>query len=120
METFLPIGLLMIFALVVCVGIYVLTTWLGPKKPSNVKLSTYECGVDPEGNARIPFPAKFYLIAVLFLLFDVEAVFFFPWAIIYKGSLAQGGHLFWAMLIYLAFMVLALIYVYRKDCLRMK
>ena len=117
---FLPIGILLIIALIVCAAIFVLTNLLGPKNPLASKLSVYECGVKPEGNARAPFKLGFYLIAVLFLLFDVEAAFFFPWALIYRESLKTGPALLFAMLAYLFFFVLGFVYVFRKNVLRLR
>jgi len=120
-EAFLPIGILLVFALTVCGAIYGLTTILGPSNPLPVKLQPYECGIKPEGDdARVPFKNRFYLIAVLFLLFDVEAAFFFPWALVYRESLAEGAGLLIAMLIYLFFMGLGLVYVFQKKCLELK
>lgn len=117
MEAFLPVGILLCLALAVCGGIYVLTTILGPKVPGQVKLSPYECGVQPEGDARRPFQFKYYLVAVLFLLFDVEGAFFLPWALVYRNSLQQGPGLLIAMLVFGLFFVLALFYVFRKGYL---
>lgn len=119
MESFLPIGILLILALLVCGSIYTLTSLLGPKNPVASKLGTYECGVKPEGTARTPFRIQFYLIAVLFLLFDVEAAFFLPWALVYRESLASGGALLIAALVYLALMAIGLVYIFKKDCLRL-
>lgn len=117
MESFLPVGILLILALAVCGGIYGLTTLLGPKVPGQVKLSPYECGVAPEGDARRPFQFKYYLVAVLFLLFDVEAAFFLPWALVYRSSLSEGPGLLVAMIVFGFFLVLALFYVFRKGYL---
>lgn len=97
---------------------YVAAYHVGPRNPIAVKLTTYECGVAPEGNARTPFKSHFYLIAVLFLLFDVEAVFFFPWALIYKESLAEGMTVLVAGTIYLSLMGLGLVYIFRKGCFK--
>ena len=119
MEAFLPIAFLLLISLIVCGTIYALTSLLGPSNPLASKLSTYECGVKPEGNARSPFKSRFYLIAVLFLLFDVEAAFFFPWALVYRESLKTGGALLFEMLVYLGFLVLGLLYVFRKNCLEL-
>jgi len=119
-EAFIPIAVLFIVALIVCAGIFILTAVLGPKNPLAVKLSAYECGVKPEGNARTPFKIQFYLIAVLFLLFDVEGAFFLPWALVYRESLAVDPTLLIAMIVYIFLMALGLIYVYKKDCLRLK
>ena len=119
MEAFLPIAILLILAIVVSGAVFILTSVLGPNNPIAAKLSVYECGVKPEGNARQPFRNQFYMIAVLFLLFDVEAAFFLPWALVYRESLAQDATLFVALLAYLALLVLGLVYVFRKDCLRL-
>lgn len=119
MEAFFPVALLLGIALAVCGVIFLLTNILGPKNPIPAKLSPYECGVKPEGNARTPFHSRFYLIAVLFLLFDVEAAFFFPWALVYRHSLKDGPALLWAMLIYLVFMGLGLVFVFQKNALEL-
>ena len=119
MAEFFPIGILFIIAIVVCATIFLLSRLLSFKNPNPAKYTTYECGVKPEGGAHAPFRTSFYMVAVLFLLFDVEAAFFFPWALVYKESLAEGGTLFLAITVYLALMVLGLIYVFRKDGLRL-
>jgi NADH-quinone oxidoreductase subunit A len=116
---FLPIAILFVFALVVCGAIFGITNILGPKILAKDKLTTYECGVKPEGSARTPFRLQFYLIAVMFLLFDVEAAFFLPWALVYRESLATGGALLLAMSVYLGLVVVGLLYIYKKDCLKL-
>ena len=77
---YLPLLILLILGVLVCTGILILTTLLGPKNPLASKLDIYECGVKPVGEAHVPFSLQFYRVAVLFLLFDVEGVFFFPLA----------------------------------------
>lgn len=119
MENFLPVLLLLFFAVCLCIGIYTVSHILGPKNPNASKLSTYECGVEPEGSARVPFKTHFYLVAVLFLLFDVEGVFFIPWAIIYRDSLKEGTDILIAGGLYMALLVLALSYIFRKRLLRL-
>lgn len=120
MESFVPVAILLIYALVVCGAVFA-TTLIGPRVfPNAKKLTVYECGVSPEGSARSPFKMHFYLIAVLFLLFDVEAAFFFPWALVYRESLQSSAALLVALLVYMGILVLGLVYVYRKDALRLK
>ncbi|NQW45033.1 MAG: NADH-quinone oxidoreductase subunit A [Deltaproteobacteria bacterium] len=119
MDAFLPVGILFILAIIISTGLFTVKRLLGPRNPVPAKLAVYECGVTPESSARIPFQTGFYLIAVLFLLFDVEAAFFFPWALVYKESLAEGPALLIAMLIYMALLVLGLVYIFRKDCLKL-
>lgn len=120
MEAFAPIAILLIVALTLCAGIFAITNILGPKNPLASKLSPYECGVKPEGNARTPFKTRFYLIAVLFLLFDVEGAFFFPWALVYRDSLQSGGTLLLALAVYMGLLALGLVYIFRKDALEVE
>ena len=120
MESFLPVAILLIYAVIISVTIFVISTVMGPNNPIASKLSVYECGVKPEGTARRPFKMHFYLIAVLFLLFDVEAAFFFPWALVYRESLKTEPTLFIALIVYMGLLVLGLVYVFRKDALRLK
>ncbi|MBI1860220.1 MAG: NADH-quinone oxidoreductase subunit A [Deltaproteobacteria bacterium] len=120
MENYIPVLLLLGFAIIVASSILVLSWWLGPKKPLAVKLSAYECGVNAEGSPHAPFASKFYLVAVMFLLVDVEAAFFFPWALVYKESLQLGPILFVALVIYVAIFALGLFYIIKKDCLRLR
>ena len=117
MASFLPVLILLFFAVSVCVVIFVISNVLGPKVSYGSKLSPYECGVAPEGDSHPPMKSRFYLIAVLFLLMDVEAVFFFPWAVVYRESLKSGPDLFWGMAVYLGLMVLALLYIFKKRAL---
>jgi NADH-quinone oxidoreductase subunit A len=119
MEAFLPIGMLLIIALVLSVGIFAISTLLGPKNPLPIKLAPYECGIKAEGTAHHPFKSRFYLIAVLFLLFDVEGAFFFPWALVYRESLAIGPELLIVGLFYLGLVALALVYVFQKKVLEL-
>ena len=94
--------------------------FLGKHKRSRTKLSAYECGMDPVGDARGRFSVKFYMVAMLFILFDVEAVFVLPWAVIYRRLPAiTGSRLFgfWEMLVYMGFVAVGLFYVWKKGIL---
>lgn len=91
----------------------------GPKKPSASKLEVYECGVPPQGDARHRFSVKFFLVAMIFLLFDVEVVFLFPWAVLLKEFKEAGLGLAWLipMLVFLGMLGLGLIYEWRRGAL---
>jgi NADH-quinone oxidoreductase subunit A len=90
-------------------------SWLvGQHKPSLSKMSPYECGVPPVGDARERFSVKFYLVAMLFILFDVEAVFLYPWAVVLRELKMFG---FWEMLVYIAIVLVGLFYVWKKGVL---
>jgi NADH-quinone oxidoreductase subunit A len=94
--------------------------FIGRHRNSTVKLSAYECGITPVGDARQRFSVRFYMVAMLFILFDVEAVFMMPWAVIYKQlPKITGSNLFgfWEMLVYLGFVVVGLYYIVRKGIL---
>ena len=98
------------FALVSLLG-----SWLlGMKKPRPEKLVPYECGMQPIGTARDRFSVKFYLVAMLFLLFDIEAVFLFPWAVVYRELKLFG---FFEMLLFIAAILGGYIYVWKKGAL---
>lgn len=90
-------------------------SWLlGMKKPRPEKLVPYECGMQPTGTARDRFSVKFYLVAMLFLLFDIEAVFLFPWAVVYRELKIFG---FIEMLVFMAAVLAGYIYVWKKGAL---
>jgi NADH-quinone oxidoreductase subunit A len=82
---FLPILLMFIVAAGFVVTTMVVTHALGPKRKTKIKLDTFECGIESKGNARIPFNIKYFLVAILFVLFDVEVIFMYPWAVNYKA-----------------------------------
>ena len=108
---------LLIHFLVVCLlaGVIVTLSWLiGYRKPTRAKLSPYECGMTPQGDARERFSVKFYLVAMLFILFDVEAVFLYPWAVILRELKMFG---FWEMLVYIGIVLVGFFYVWKKGVL---
>lgn len=96
-----------------------LSALLGPKRPLKTKLSVYECGVDPVGGARERFSVKFYLVAILFIIFDIEVVFMYPWALNYKEAIKSGSG--WSMLavmgVFFVVLTFGLIYEWRQGAL---
>jgi len=96
-------------------GVIVLLSWIiGERKPTRAKLSPYECGMVPIGDARGRFSVKFYMVAMLFILFDVEAIFLYPWAVILKDLKMFG---FWEMMVYLGIFLVGFFYVWKKGVL---
>src|SRR5688500_1051284 len=79
-----PIALMFLLAAGFVGLTMVATHWLGPKRKTKVKLESFECGIEPRGNARVPFPIRYFLVAILFVLFDVEVIFMYPWAVNFK------------------------------------
>ena len=114
LQNWMPVLVFLIlvtgFAVVSLVG----SSLLGMKKPRPEKLVPYECGMQPIGTARDRFSVKFYLVAVLFLLFDIEAVFLFPWAVVYRELKLFG---FFEMLLFIAALLCGYIYVWKKGAL---
>ena len=98
------------FALVSVIGSLI----LGMRKPTPEKLAPYECGMQPVGTARERFSVKFYLVAMLFLLFDIEAVFLFPWAVVYRDLKMFG---FLEMVLFIAVVLAGYVYVWKKGAL---
>jgi NADH-quinone oxidoreductase subunit A len=91
-----------------------MSAWVGVKRPSREKLSPYECGIQPVGDARERFSISFYLIGMLFILFDVEAVFLYPWAVVYKELKWFG---FIEMLLYIVILLAGYVYIWKKGAL---
>lgn len=81
---YLPIVLMFIVALGFVVTTMLASHWLGPKRKTKIKLDSFECGIETQGNARLPFAIKYFLVAILFVLFDIEVVFMYPWAVNFK------------------------------------
>ncbi|MCX7120893.1 MAG: NADH-quinone oxidoreductase subunit A [Gammaproteobacteria bacterium] len=87
---------------------------LGPRKPNEAKNSPYECGFDALEDARMPFDVRFYLVAILFIIFDLETAFLFPWAMILRKV---GWPAFGSMMVFLAILIIGFIYEWRKGAL---
>ena len=101
-------------------GMVTMSWFIGRHRNVREKLEAYECGIPAEGDARGRFSVRFYMVAMLFILFDVEAVFMIPWAVIYKQLPAITGSRmfgFWEMVVYLGFVVVGVFYVWKKGVL---
>ena len=112
---FLPIVLMFIVAMGFVVLVLFLTHKLGPQRKSKIKTDTFECGIEVQGNARIPFSIKYFLIAILFVLFDVEVIFMYPWAVNFKQLGLTG---FVEMLTFVAFLLVGFYYIIKKGALK--
>ncbi|MBC7878859.1 MAG: NADH-quinone oxidoreductase subunit A [Anaerolineales bacterium] len=114
MNEWLYIGLFFIVGLIIPFGAIAVAWILGPKKPNPIKQSTYECGIEPVGDGWVQFKAQYYIFALVFLVFDVETVFLFPWAV----KLGQLG-LFAVIegIIFIMILMVGLVYTWRKGML---
>jgi NADH-quinone oxidoreductase subunit A len=117
---YLPLFMQVLVALGLGSIIVVASWFVGRHRNTPTKLSAYECGIVPVGDARGRFSVRFYMVAMLFILFDVEVVFMMPWAVIYRKLPALTGQRFfgfWEMLVYLGFVAVGLYYIVRKGIL---
>ena len=109
-----PVLALFVIAVAFAGGAIILSSVMGPRRPSRVKNESYECGIDPVGDARLRFSVKFYIIAMLFILFDIEAIFLYPWAVMFNQLRLFG---LMEMFAFLGFLVLGYIYLWRRGAL---
>ncbi len=116
---YLPILLMFIVAAGFAVGNIILSQFVGQRKRTRTKLMPYECGKDPVGSARERFSVKFYLIAMLFILFDIEVIFLVPWAVVFKSLAALGTDMRWfvylEMMVFIGLLLVGYIYVVKKG-----
>ena len=112
MQGWLSIVLMIVLGLLFAVPSVLVSYVLGPKKPTPEKLAPYECGMPPVGDARERQSVKFYLVAMIFLLFDIEVAFLYPWAIAFRDLGVVG---FWQLVTFFGLLVTGYIYVWRKG-----
>lgn len=115
MGTYLPFFIFAFILLVLGIGLIVVNNFLGPRRYNPEKYIPYECGLDPTGDARIPFRIRFYLIAVLFLVFDVEIIFLYPWAVVFENL---GWFGFVEIFVFVALLLAAYIYAWSEGALQ--
>ncbi|MFN2532407.1 MAG: NADH-quinone oxidoreductase subunit A [Pyrinomonadaceae bacterium] len=114
---YLPILLMFIVAAGFAIGNIILSQFVGQRNRTRTKLMPYECGKDPVGSARERFSVKFYLIAMIFILFDIEVIFLVPWAVVFKTLAAQGLRTFVyaEMMLFIGLLLVGYIYVIKKG-----
>ena len=113
-ANYFPIGIQLIFAAGFVAFMIGLSAWVGPKRKTSDKLASFTSGIASHGDARQPMAIKYFLVAILFVLFDVEVIFFYPYAINFK-ALGWGG--FEAVLMFVAFFLVGFIYIIKKGAL---
>ena len=114
LENYLPVFIFMIIGVAVGIIAPTLGYLLGPKRPNPEKLSAYECGFEPFADARAPFDVRFYLVALLFILFDLETAFLVPWAVVFRQLGVQG---LIVMGLFLGLLTIGFIYEWKKGAL---
>jgi NADH-quinone oxidoreductase subunit A len=114
LKDYFSIIIFIIIALFLSIGFIILNYLFSPKNPDPEKLSAYECGFDAFSDSRIEFDVRFYLVAILFIIFDLEIAFLFPWAIS-LGAIGSIG--FWSMMLFLFILTVGFIYEWKKGAL---
>lgn len=128
---YLPVLIQVVIACAVAGGMVLLSALLGPRRYSRTKMAAYECGMVGTGDARQRFSVKFYMVAMLFILFDVEAIFLIPWAVVYRRlptaiapalnaapkDLRARMFGFWEMLVYIGIVLVGFFYIWKKGVL---
>jgi NADH-quinone oxidoreductase subunit A len=113
-DTYLPVLFQIVLAILVAGALITISFALGKRVKDRIKDSPYECGMAPTGSARERFSVKFYLVAIVFILFDIEAVFLYPWAVVYRELKLFA---FFEMLLFIALVVCGFFYVWKKGAL---
>jgi NADH-quinone oxidoreductase subunit A len=120
LTSYFPIGVALLVALLLPVGLLSLAAVLGPRRYNPAKATPFECGSEPIGSARERFGVKFYVVAILFVVFDIEAIFLYPWAVLLlpsEGYAGLGWPGFATMGIFVATLLAGLVYVWKKGAL---
>ncbi len=119
LSNYIPILILMVFAVLFGIASVFASKFFGPKKPNPTKLSTYESGMEPVGTARTRFSVKYYMAAMLFILFDIEIIFLYPWAVVFgKFEGAFMTYLLIEMIIFIVILIIGYFYMLRKGALK--
>ena len=111
---YVPILIMIILAIGLAVLLTAVSVYLGPRRPTPAKLAPYECGIIPTTPARQRFPVRFYLMAMMFIIFDIETIFLYPWAVQVR---ALGGFGLVEMFTFIAVLLVGLLYIWRKGVL---
>jgi NADH-quinone oxidoreductase subunit A len=112
--SYLPVGMQLLLVVGLITLLLAVTHWLGPKRKTADKLASFTSGIETHGEARQPMAIKYFLVAILFVLFDVEVIFFYPYAVNFK---ALGWAGFWAVMMFVGFFLCGFIYIVKKNAL---
>ncbi|MBS1517078.1 MAG: NADH-quinone oxidoreductase subunit A [Bacteroidetes bacterium] len=119
LESYIPIIIILTIAVIFGVVNVSLSSLLGPSRPNKEKLSTYESGIEPIGTAHERFSVKFYMVAVLFILFDIEVVFLYPWAVAFTNlDSVKMMYSFISVIVFIVILLVGYIYVIKKGALK--
>src|SRR2546425_12441411 len=114
LANYIPVAMMIVVALGFGVLMVTLSRWLGPRRPNFQKLSTYESGMIPVGTTRERVSVKYYIVGMLFIIFDIELVFLYPWAVTFDKL---GAYALWEMFLFIALLFVGYIYILKKGAL---
>ncbi len=114
LASYIPIGIMIVFGLAFGIIMSKASEWFGPKNPTEQKLSTYESGMEPVRTARERVSVKYYMVAMLFILFDIEVVFLYPWAVNFR-ALGYAGYV--EMLVFILILMVGYLYLWKRGAL---
>ena len=114
LEQYLPVLLFIVVGILIGGALLLVGSFVSPNRPDPEKRSPYECGFEAFEDARMKFDVRYYLIAILFILFDLEIAFLFPWAVVLPDI---GGFGFWSMMVFLGILIIGFIYEWKKGAL---
>ena len=121
LREYLPVFLQIVVAMLFAGSALFVSIFVGKSgKRTPAKDTAYECGMVPQGEMQPRFSVKFYLVAMLFILFDLEIVFMYPWAVVYRESIKQSGLIFWSMLSFISILMVGYVYALKKGALDWK
>ena len=115
LNQYLPVLIVLALGAIIAGAIIGLTHVFSPNIKNRIKSEVYESGLRPQMDARLRYPIRFYVVAVLFILFDIEVIFLYPWAVIYKDFLSAGSFIFWEMFIFLLMLFAGYIYLWKRG-----
>jgi NADH-quinone oxidoreductase subunit A len=115
LEQYIPLGIMILFGIAFGIVMSKTSEWFGPKNPNAIKLSTYESGMEPVRSATERVSVKYYMVAMLFIVFDIEVVFLYPWAVNFRG-LGMFGLV--EMFLFIALLMVGYIYLWRKGAFK--
>ncbi|GAB4172775.1 MAG: NADH-quinone oxidoreductase subunit A [Calditrichia bacterium] len=118
LSSYIPILILFVLALLVAAGILIVTHILSPRYRNKIKQTAYESGVPIQTDARLKFPIRFYVVAMMFILFDVEVIFMYPWAVVYNEFISHGTFILWEMIIFIVILFVGYIYLLKSGAFK--
>lgn len=118
LNDYIPILILLVIAVVFSIVLLLASHIVSPRYKNAIKQTVYESGLPPHMDARVRFPIRFYVVAMMFILFDVEVVFLYPWAVVYKKFLSGGMFILWEMMVFLGILFVGYLYLWKRGAFR--